>query len=90
MKLSQKGLELIKLYSDMAKKGYKKKDHSIVEDAFGDFESRAYRAQLKKDLSLFKIKTILDYGCGGSDWDAKDFDKLCSRDQRDENIQNCY
>lgn len=90
MKLSQKGLDLIKLYSNMVKKGYKKQDHSIVDDVFGDFESRAYRYQLKKDLSLFKIKTIMDYGCGGSDWDAKNFDQNGQSAKEFYNLDACY
>ena len=75
MELSEKGKKLVALYSEMTKKGYERKDKSTVVDVFSDFESRAYRHQLKNDLKNFKIKSILDYGCGGSVWDENGFDE---------------
>ena len=54
MRLSNKGTELISLYKEMVDKGYKTSSGSDVqEDAFGDFELRAYREQLKKDMKKY-------------------------------------
>ena len=71
---SKKGQDLIALYAQMASHGYDRQDQSHVDNAFSDFELRAYRNQLKGVFPNFEIATVLDYGCGGSDWSAADFD----------------
>ena len=72
---SNKGQQLIKLYQQMAQEGYDRVDETRVEDAFSDFESRAYREQIRSSFEEHTITSILDYGCGGSDWNAPDFDQ---------------
>lgn len=73
--LSNKGKKLIELYEKMAKDGYERNDKTHVENAFSDFESRFYRKQIKELLSKFEVESILDYGCGGSDWSLENFDE---------------
>jgi len=74
MKFSKKGLELIEMYDAMAKEGYDRVDEQRIEVAFSDFELRPYRSQIRSILNEHSISTVLDYGCGGSDWSAKGFD----------------
>lgn len=74
--LSHKGTQLIQLYKQMAEEGYKRGDgKNISPDAtFADFESRALRTDLRKLFGEHQIDSVLDYGCGGSDWNAIGFD----------------
>ncbi len=72
---SQKGLDLIELYTQMAAVGYETSQGQHIENAFSDFELRHYRLQLKSILSFFETKTVLDYGSGGSDWHLAGFDE---------------
>lgn len=71
---SKKGLELLQMYEQMARHGYDRQDNSRVEQAFSDFELRAYRNQIKPVLHAHQVSTVLDYGCGGSDWNVLGFD----------------
>ena len=71
---SQKGQELIDMYERMAKEGYDRTDHTRVDDAYSDFELRAYRTQLHPIFDEHSISTVLDYGSGGSDWFTPGFD----------------
>jgi hypothetical protein len=73
--LSPKGQELLNLYKEMADKGYNRADGSFVADAYSDFELRAYKQHIKPILKKFGISTVLDYGAGGSDWQAPGFDE---------------
>lgn len=75
LKFSKKGEALIKLYEQMAREGYERTDQQRVETAFSDFELRAYKPQILAVLSDHAISTVLDYGCGGSDWEAGGFDE---------------
>jgi hypothetical protein len=75
LQLSEKGQDLIKLYTQVAQEGYEKTDSSYVEDPFSDFELRAYREQVRETLEQHKITSTLDYGCGGSNWNCPDFDE---------------
>lgn len=72
LKLSQKGSDLIKFYEEMAFKGVKRQDGQI--NTYNDFQLRKFRNLCKNQISSEKIKTILDYGGGGSDWDAPNFE----------------
>ena len=72
---SKKGQELINLYEKMAKEGYFRSNQERVEVAFSDFELRAYRNELRVLFEEQSIRSVLDYGCGGSDWLAKGFDE---------------
>jgi hypothetical protein len=72
---SKKGEALIKLYEQMAREGYDRVDMQRVDHAFNDFELRAYRQPIRTLFHEHAIGTVLDYGCGGSDWHAGDFDE---------------
>jgi hypothetical protein len=71
---SKKGQELIQLYEKMAREGYERTDRTKVDNAFSDFELRAYRPNIRSIFNEYAISTVLDYGCGGSDWRYKGFD----------------
>lgn len=74
LELSKKGLELIDLYKDMVVNGYERTDGSKVKSTYNDFELRKFRAICKTHLQKKDIETVLDYGGGGSDWDAPNFE----------------
>jgi len=71
---SKKGQQLIAMYETMANEGYDRTDDKRVDVAFSDFELRPYRSQVRSILKEYSISTVLDYGCGGSDWGAAGFD----------------
>ena len=70
LKLSKQGKKLIKLYERMVVEGYKRQDSSKIENTYSDFELQIFRNICKEHISHPSIKTVLDYGGGGSDWDA--------------------
>ena len=74
IKLSKKGNDLIKLYEEMAVNGINRTDGTRKENVYNDFQLRKFRNLCKNQISSEKIKTVLDYGGGGSDWDAPGFD----------------
>ena len=74
LQLSAKGVELVKLYKDMVENGYMRKDGGVVLDTYNDFELKKFRDICKQQIARDEIKTVLDYGGGGSDWDAPDFE----------------
>lgn len=74
LKLSKQGEELLKLYEKMAKEGYSRRDGVKVKTAFSDFELRKFRNLCKEKISNNSIKTLLDYGGGGSNWDEPNFE----------------
>jgi len=71
--LSKKGMELIEHYKTMAKTGYRRKDGSFVKDAYESFELKKFEKFILPQFNHFNIKSVLDYGSGGSDWDNKNF-----------------
>ena len=50
LKLSKKGLELIKLYENMVVNGYERTDGSKVTSTYNDFELRKFRSICKTHL----------------------------------------
>ena len=74
MRLSKKGHALIKLYEEMVAKGIERVDGTRKEKVYNDFQLRKFRHICKHQISDEKNKTVLDYGGGGSDWDAPGFD----------------
>ena len=76
LELSKQGKELIKLYEIMARDGYKRTDGIEIKKAFSDFELRKFRDLCKEKISSENIKTVLDYGGGGSNWEEPNFDPL--------------
>ena len=81
VKLSKKGNDLIKLYEEMAEKGVKRRDGHV--NYYNDFQLRKFRYMCKNLMTSKKIKTVLDYGGGGSNWDKPGFEpgtKLSAKD----------
>lgn len=70
---SAKQKELIELYSRMAQEGYQTVGGQHIEVAFSDMEIRAFKDAVKPLFQKFSIKSLLDYGCGGSDYEAPGF-----------------
>jgi hypothetical protein len=90
-KLSKKGEELIKMYEKMSREGYERTDQQRVDIAFSDFELKAYREQILSIFNDHSISTVLDYGCGGSDWRSGDFDKASGQSAIEYfKLQNAY
>ena len=75
MQYSQKGLELISMYKEMSEKGYKLKSGGTIESGavYSDFELSKVKDKVKDIFTRYKIKTVLDYGSGGSNWGTKGF-----------------
>lgn len=70
---SKKQLALIELYSQMATEGYLTKFDEHVAIAFSDMEIRAFKEHVRNLFIKFEIKSLLDYGCGGSNYETKGF-----------------
>jgi|GEM_PF-416284 len=88
---SKKGRQLLAMYTTMAEQGYERVDRTKVEEAFSDFELRDYRENIRTVFHKQKITTVLDYGCGGSNWQAKGFDKATGQSAIDYfNLQQVY
>lgn len=73
MEFSKKGQQLINLYTQMANEGYDRVDGIRQENAYNDFEAKKFKDDLKFLYEKLDIKSVLDYGCGGSDWNKPDF-----------------
>ena len=52
---SKKGKELINFYKQMVREGYERTDQTKVDNAFSDFELRAYRPDIR---SIFNEHAI--------------------------------
>ncbi len=88
---SKKGLQLIELYGQMADIGYQRTDGKHIDNVFSDFELRPYREQIKPFLKQYAITSILDYGCGGSDWTTPGFDVTSNLSAKDFfELENAY
>ncbi len=83
--LSNKGTQLIKLYESMVVDGYNRTDGTsiVADDVFSDFESRTLRNDIKNLFDSYGVKTVLDYGCGGSDWNTSGFDIESNKSAKD-------
>lgn len=64
--------ELIALYARMADEGYETRRGPRVDRAYADQEAAKFRLELKPLFDRFAIRSVLDYGGGGTDWRAKD------------------
>jgi len=88
---SKKGQELIKMYEKMAREGYDRMDQQRVDIAFSDFELRAHREHILSLFNAHSISTVLDYGCGGSDWRSSGFDEASGHSAVEYfKLQNAY
>lgn len=65
---------LIEMYTQMAREGYQTVDQQAVSHAFNDMEIRKFRGHVQPLLSPSHIRSLLDYGCGGSDYERAGFD----------------
>jgi hypothetical protein len=75
---SEKGRQLIKLYANMARDGYATQSGDFIKSAYNDFELGKFKELVQPEFQSFNIKTVLDYGCGGSDWEATGFNGVQS------------
>lgn len=66
--------DLIDLYGQMAREGYKEINGSERKVVYSDMEIRKFKDPVRKLIKAFECKTLLDYGCGGSDYDTIPFD----------------
>tara|TARA_B100000035_G_scaffold68429_1_gene55924 strand:+ start:447 stop:1094 length:648 start_codon:yes stop_codon:yes gene_type:complete len=78
LSLSDKGQRLVDMYSQMAEHGYATNIGMDIKDAYNSFELRKIRDVVKNKFSQYDIGTVLDYGCGGSDWTAPGFENEIS------------
>ena len=74
LKMSLNGQKLIQLYEEMAREGISRADGKFVKDAYNDFQLHKFRDIVLPYFQKHSVKTVLDYGCGGSDWEKKGFD----------------
>ena len=65
--LSPQGQLLLELYAEMASEGYERASGEKVNVAFSDFEIRKFRNVVKPFISNNHVRSILDFGSGGSD-----------------------
>ena len=73
LSLSDKGQRLVNMYTEMAKSGYTTNIGTEITDAYNSFELRKIRDVIKKKFIQYEVDTVLDYGCGGSDWNSTGF-----------------
>ena len=66
--LSVKAQKLIAMYDSMAEVGYTRRDGVKVKNSYNDFELSRFRGAVKPIFDRNSIRSVLDYGCGGSDW----------------------
>lgn len=79
--LSSKGHALIELYQTMATVGYSTTVGKKIENAYNDFELCRFRHAVKPIFAKHQVTSVLDYGCGGSDWFNQNFfDGKCASD----------
>jgi hypothetical protein len=65
--------QLLAMYAQMATQGYQTRDHQTISSAFNDMEIRKFRDNVKTLLQQFGVRSLLDYGCGGSNYEAPGF-----------------
>jgi tetratricopeptide (TPR) repeat protein len=74
MILSKKGHALVEYYKQMAQPGYETNKKTRARDAFSGFDLRPYRLELRPILKRHGVRSVLDYGSGGSNWHTGGFD----------------
>ena len=89
IKLSMKGQKLIELYEKMAIEGYERIDGTYINkkdnqsSSFSSFELRRFKDLLLPYFRKYHIKSLLDYGSGGSNWESEGFDKKNSNSAKE-------
>lgn len=83
--LSKQGKKLLEFYEQMASEGFDRTDGKRVlpDCAYNSFQLRKFRNIAKDIFSSHNIKSVLDYGGGGSDWDAPGFDPISGFSAKD-------
>ena len=66
--LCEKGKQLLKQYETMANEGYDRTNGSRVENAYNSFELKKASKHVRGLFDELSIKSVLDYGSGGSNW----------------------
>ena len=66
---SPKGQQLLDLYNQMANSGLTTRSGQKVESAYNDFELVKFKNAVLEQFANYGVKSVLDYGCGGSDWE---------------------
>lgn len=74
--LSEQGKSLVKMYEEIADIGYDRVFGDRVSKAYNDFELSKFRDLVRPHFLNHSIGSVLDYGCGGSDWTAAGFDPM--------------
>ncbi|MDD2819168.1 MAG: hypothetical protein PHN51_10315 [Candidatus Nanopelagicales bacterium] len=70
---SAKQQQLIALYSDMVLSGYTTIKDVHIKTVFSDMEIRFFKKPVKGALLSVGAQTLLDYGCGGSNYLSSGF-----------------
>ena len=89
LELSLKGQQLIGLYEEMATEGYQREDDLYVKkqsnksSSFATFELRKFQDLLLPFFKKYQINSVLDYGCGGSNWELEGFDMKSTKSAKD-------
>ena len=83
LKLSKKGQRLVKLYEIMANEGLKRIDGQLIQKPYNEFQLSKFRKLILTDFQTYDIKTVLDYGSGGSDWEERGFDPKSGKSAKD-------
>ena len=66
---SSKGQQLLNLYSQMANTGYMTSSGHKIEAAYNEFELVKFKQAASEQFGNYEIKSVLEYDCGGSDWE---------------------
>ena len=67
----------------MALNGCERSDLTTVRNVYDDFELKKFRKLVLPYFEQYKVQTVLDYGCGGSDWEKKGFDGLTNKSAKE-------
>jgi len=70
MAIGEKGRQLLDHYAVMARDGYRTIQDETITSAYNDMEIRAFREPVRELLRKFGAATLLDYGCGGSEYET--------------------
>lgn len=73
--LSDKGSKLISMYENMANEGYTGVSQKKIEVAYEDFELKLMKKTVGDTFQRYKVNTVLDYGCGGCNWNKNNFEE---------------
>ena len=74
LSLSEKGGKLIAMYENMAIKGCEGVSESRLKVTYEDFELKLMKKTVRDIFHRFKVRTVLDYGSGGCNWNNPKFD----------------